>query len=130
MQLKFLSYNVRGLKSPWKRYTLLKEVKQIQADIVCIQESKFKKEIPAEEEVKSTINLSIKEENSENVKKKGKRDKVPSYAGSYHPAGVDYPGLLAYLHVVTVALVSSKRRKGSTFSTLKFSRPTITAGPV
>ncbi|CAJ0955975.1 unnamed protein product [Ranitomeya imitator] len=68
--------------------------------------------------------------NKKNVKmwKGGKRDEVPSSAGSYHPAGVDYPGLLAYLHVVTVPLETSKRWDTLASSALKTSRSTITAG--
>ncbi|CAJ0950855.1 unnamed protein product [Ranitomeya imitator] len=73
-------------------------------------------EIPGEEEVKSAINLSIKEEYSENVKK-GKKET------RFHLL-LDLIGLLAYLHVVTVALVSSKGRFLGISSLVKDENPT------
>ncbi|CAJ0928480.1 unnamed protein product [Ranitomeya imitator] len=63
------------------------------------------------------------------MKKRRKRDDVPASAASYHPAGVDYPGLLVHLHVVALAPAPSKRLETSTFSALKSSRSTITPGP-
>ncbi|XP_077144258.1 tRNA-dihydrouridine(20) synthase [NAD(P)+]-like isoform X6 [Ranitomeya variabilis] len=44
MQLKFMSYNVRGLNSPWNRCAIWKEIKHLQAEIVCLQEIKFRED--------------------------------------------------------------------------------------
>ncbi|CAH2312669.1 Hypothetical predicted protein [Pelobates cultripes] len=40
--IKIITHNVRGLNSPNKRHTLLKELNNTQADIVCLQETHFK----------------------------------------------------------------------------------------
>ncbi|CAJ0936693.1 unnamed protein product [Ranitomeya imitator] len=84
-------------------------------------------EFPADEKRESAIKGNIEQENPENVKK-GRKRKGSIFRRIYHPAGVDYPGLLACLHVVAPPLQTSKRRETSTSSTLKSSRSTITAG--
>lgn len=39
MTLNFLTYNVRGLNTPIKRYNILREIKQLSGDVVFLQET-------------------------------------------------------------------------------------------
>uniref|UniRef100_A0A8C5M717 exodeoxyribonuclease III n=1 Tax=Leptobrachium leishanense TaxID=445787 RepID=A0A8C5M717_9ANUR len=41
--LKVISYNVKGLNAPVKRHSLAAEVQRLKADVVCLQETHFKR---------------------------------------------------------------------------------------